>query len=101
MRDTLNLQEAAELLKIAETTAQELAYSGELPGAKIGRAWVFLKDDLIRWLREQIKTQQDKRKAAHSAQPQLTRGVVIPKAPKKQRKAPPKLPPLPETISQI
>jgi len=47
---TLDLNEAANFLKISETTAQEMAASGELPGAKIGRAWVFLADDLVAWL---------------------------------------------------
>ena len=38
---TLDLHEAADFLKISESTAQEMAANGEIPGAKIGRAWVF------------------------------------------------------------
>ena len=51
---TYDLQQAASLLKINKYTAGNLAASGRLPGAKIGRAWVFLEQDLIDWLREQI-----------------------------------------------
>ena len=58
---TLDLGEAAEFLKVSETTAREMASAGELPGAKIGRAWVFLTDDLIDWLRVQVKHQRAER----------------------------------------
>ena len=35
---TLNLQQAAALLKIHPVTLQDKARAGEIPGAKIGRA---------------------------------------------------------------
>jgi excisionase family DNA binding protein len=39
---TLNLKQAAALLKIHPVTLQEKAKAGEIPGAKVGRAWVFI-----------------------------------------------------------
>ena len=54
---TYDINEAAELLKISPATAYELAESGELPGARIGRAWVFLGEELIQYLREEIRQQ--------------------------------------------
>lgn len=30
-----------------------MAASGDIPGAKVGRAWVFVDVDLIDWLRQQ------------------------------------------------
>lgn len=60
-RQTLNLKEAADLLNISYHTAQGMAKSGELPGAKIGRAWVFIYDDLIEWLRQQVESQRQER----------------------------------------
>jgi excisionase family DNA binding protein len=58
---TLNLEETAKLLKVHIETVSRLAKTGQLPGAKIGRAWVFLEEDLIEYLREQIQVQQTMR----------------------------------------
>jgi predicted DNA-binding transcriptional regulator AlpA len=50
--DTLNLQQAAALLNIHPVTLQDKARAGEIPGAaKIGRAWVFIRVDLIEYIR--------------------------------------------------
>ena len=48
---TLNLKEAAALLKIHPVTLQDKARAGEIPGAKIGRAWVFIEIDLLEYIR--------------------------------------------------
>jgi excisionase family DNA binding protein len=52
---TLTLQEAARLLKIHSVTLQEKARSGEIPGAKIGRGWVFVEIDLLEYIRSQYR----------------------------------------------
>lgn len=51
--DTLNLQEAADFLKIHPVTLLEKANAGIVPGAKIGKRWVFVKIDLIDYIRSQ------------------------------------------------
>jgi excisionase family DNA binding protein len=51
--DTLTLQEAAALLKIHPVTLLGLAKAGTVPGAKIGKCWVFVKVDLIDFIRSQ------------------------------------------------
>ena len=48
---TLNLRSAAALLKIHPVTLQGLARAGVVPGAKIGRAWVFIEVDLLEFIR--------------------------------------------------
>ena len=48
---TLNLQEAAALLRLHPTTLAARAKAGLIPGAKLGRRWVFLDVDLIEYLR--------------------------------------------------
>ncbi|MDR2836977.1 MAG: helix-turn-helix domain-containing protein [Azonexus sp.] len=58
---TLDINGCAEFLKINTTTASELAAAGKLPGAKIGRAWVFLLDDLVDYLRTEVRRQQSQR----------------------------------------
>lgn len=54
---TFDLIECAEFLKVDRTTVLKLAGSGEIPGAKIGRAWVFLEDDVVAFLRRRINEQ--------------------------------------------
>ena len=44
-------QEAQEFLNISHQTLYELMEQG-LPSHKIGRKRVFLKEDLIRWIKE-------------------------------------------------
>lgn len=59
--NTLNLEETAKFLKVHTETISRLAKNGQLPGAKIGRAWVFLEEDLVEYLRDQIQAQQTMR----------------------------------------
>lgn len=69
---TLNLEEAAAFLKIHPVTLSTKAAAGEVLGAKIGRAWVFLEIDLITHIRSKYKVralESDNRKeklACHS-----------------------------------
>lgn len=48
-------------MKVHTETISRLAKTGQLPGAKIGRAWVFLEEDLVEYLRDQIQAQQTMR----------------------------------------
>lgn len=52
---TFDLLECADFLKVDRNKVLSLAGSGELLGAKIGRAWVFLEDDVVAYLRKQIQ----------------------------------------------
>lgn len=49
----LNLKAAALLLHIHPQTLRARAASGLIPGAKIGRAWVFVEVDIIAYVRAQ------------------------------------------------
>ena len=50
---TLDLQKAARFLWMHPVTLRNKARSGEIPGAKIGKRWVFLRFDLERYIRAQ------------------------------------------------
>jgi hypothetical protein len=52
---TLNLQQAADFLKIHPVTLGQKARAGEIPGAKIGKAWVFVEIDLTDYIRAQYQ----------------------------------------------
>lgn len=108
---TLDIDECAAFLKVNRSTAFELAQSGELPGAKIGRAWVFLEDDLVEYLRAKVRQQQEQRQAKASAptvvkqepKPIKTEAISAFPAIRRQsrggRRTP--LPVLPELVGQI
>ena len=48
---TLGLHEAAAFLHCHPEELRRRAKAGGIPGAKAGRAWVFLEDDLAAYLR--------------------------------------------------
>ncbi len=50
---TLDLKEAAQLLRCNPETLRIKAKSGEIPGAKPGRCWVFVEEHLEQYLRSQ------------------------------------------------
>ena len=74
---TFDLQECADFLKVDRTTAMKLAQQGDIIGARIGRAWVFLEDDVVAFLREQAQKQTLER----------LEGRVIPNASETDRRA--------------
>src|SRR5437868_12477791 len=93
---TYDIDEAAEFLKVDRETARDLATVGELPGAKVGRAWVFLETDLIEFLKDRVRQQTNQRRAEASVQQQLERSVYSTQGRTASRKRPlPKLPELP------
>lgn len=49
--EVLTTEEAAKLLRVSTKTVLGLARDGVLPGEKVGRAWRFLRSDLLNYLR--------------------------------------------------
>lgn len=69
---TLTLQEAAALLKLHPVTLREKASAGEIPGAKLGRRWVFVEVDLVEHIRAQyrlraLQGEQTEKSVCHSS----------------------------------
>ena len=94
MPKTLDAEECGAFLKCSSGMVLELAAKGILPGAKIGRGWVFIEDDILEFLREQVRIQVEGRKETH--------GMVLvhlipanPKRPGRPRKPLPRLPKVP------
>ena len=52
---TLDLEGAAKLLHAHPETVRLMAKSGKLPGVKVGRAWLFVEEDILRWIRGQYR----------------------------------------------
>lgn len=53
---TLVLEEAAQFLHMHPITLLRKANSGEIPGAKIGKRWIFLEVDLVDYVRAQYSS---------------------------------------------
>ncbi|XYJ11993.1 helix-turn-helix domain-containing protein [Telluria sp. B2] len=51
--NTLDLKQAAAFLRMHPEEVRRRAKLGLLPGAKPGKSWVFIEDDLAAWLRGQ------------------------------------------------
>ena len=87
--ETLGVEEAAALLRAETSTVMQLARRGDLPGTRIGKSWVFLREDVIAFLRQQIASDtQDRR---HHASRTIVAVAVT--APRHARRT--KLPALP------
>ena len=48
---TLNLDEAAQFLKLHPEEVRRRAKAGIIPGAKLGKRWVFIEEDLAAYMR--------------------------------------------------
>jgi excisionase family DNA binding protein len=76
--DTFTLQEAAAFLKIHTGTLLEKAKAGEIPGAKIGKRWVFLEIDLVdhirsQYLRRALQGEHERSVTCHSSNARIHR----------------------------
>ena len=81
--DTIDTTECAALLRCSPDQVEEMARAGDLPGLKIGRAWLFVRADLLAFLaeraREEAQARRSKRQPA--VQPVKSRGRAPPALP--------------------
>ena len=47
---TLDLNEAAEFLRMNPQVLRRKAYNGEIPGRKTGKCWLFIQEHLADWV---------------------------------------------------
>jgi excisionase family DNA binding protein len=96
---TYDINEVADFLKVDRTTALQLAAEGVLPGAKVGRAWVFLEDEVVNYLRDVTRSQTQVRRAQIEASRalKLDAGHYDRKGGSRRRKPPV----LPEIVGEV
>lgn len=58
---TVNIHGAADLMKVHPKTVLDMIGTGELPAAKVGRAYVMLTRDVLQHIENQIIRQTAKR----------------------------------------
>ncbi|MER2540014.1 MAG: helix-turn-helix domain-containing protein [Azonexus sp.] len=66
---TLNLETAADFLNISADTMRDLAADGTVPGAKIGKCWVFTDEDLDAYVRDEVRRQTAERRGGKLSAP--------------------------------
>ena len=69
---TVNVPEAANLLKVHPKTVLELINTGAIPAAKIGRSFVMLERDVMNHIEEQVLKQTIKRRHSPQTRSQVT-----------------------------
>lgn len=101
--ETMDLQTAAAYLGAKTETISQLARKGELPGAQIGKGWIFLREDVLDFLRRRIDAETKVRRASRDSESEALRKeeerpqpVAVLKT-RIRRRAPPLLPGLPST----
>lgn len=58
-QETINLDAAAGMLFMQPASVRKKVARGEIPGAKVGRSWIFIKSDLLAHIRKLTETRQD------------------------------------------
>lgn len=66
--NTLDLKQAAAFLKMHPEEVRRRARLGLVPGAKPGKSWVFIEEDLAAWLRGQYTAPQPVPRALRKGQ---------------------------------
>lgn len=91
--ETLDLAQAAAMLFAEPETVSKLARCGELPGTQVGKGWVFMRDDVLAFLRIRIARDTEQRRRKSEAVGTAL-AIAAPARPSRRRK-PPELPQLP------
>lgn len=76
----LDVPEVAILLRAEASTVMRFVRSGELPGTRIGKSWLFLRADVMAFLKSQIEQETATRRrhvAALETTPNVS-AVVLP-----------------------
>ena len=89
--ETLGVDEAAALLCAEADTVMHLARRREMPGAKVGKAWVFMRSDVLSFLRAKIDAETLQRRKNPSS---LLLGTIVEKPRHGRTKPRPVLPEL-------
>lgn len=79
-------KECAQLLHCTAEQVEELARNGEIPATKIGRSWLFVREDLLVYLAEKARAEAEERRSRRQ------KAATEPPTPTQRRRAPPSLP---------
>jgi hypothetical protein len=89
--DTMDVADVAAFLKAEPETIAQYARAGELAGTRIGKGWIFLREDVLAFLRGR-KANRPQRKPQTAAKVQA---VLVERRPRTRRTQLPTLPTVP------
>ncbi len=99
--ETMDADQVAAFLRADAETVRQFARSGDLPGTRIGKGWIFLKTDVLDFLRARIAadTARRRQRAADQTNHATKHPAAIFVTPRasRRRRAPIQLPELPHT----
>ena len=58
--DILNVEEAADLLRIPRSSVYKLAQEGKIPAQKVGKHWRFYRVALLNWIAGNVNFEEKK-----------------------------------------
>lgn len=67
MHEIMTIEEVAAYIRVSERTVYDWAQKGELPGGKLGTTWRFKRDDIEKWVNDQLSQSPKRRSAAVAA----------------------------------
>lgn len=70
---TLNLRDAAQMMKVHPKTVEDMIRGGVLPAGKVGRSYVLMTKDVLAHIEQQIINQTAERLAASGRRERPTR----------------------------
>jgi hypothetical protein len=92
-QETMDLEAVAAFLHAEPATIAQCARTGELPGTHIGKGWVFLREDVLAFLRQRIAADTAERRAKQNPPPLgSVTPIATPPARRQRRAAIPQLP---------
>lgn len=77
MIEILTADEAAEMFRVSTPYIRGMANSGEIPGTKMGDDWRFVRQDLIDYLRERSRREQQARKFQQEQRQQQPQAIML------------------------
>jgi excisionase family DNA binding protein len=66
MKDILDAEEVADMLRVHPRTIMRLAHQGHIPGFKVGGQWRFRREAIEAYIREQEQRYNDQKKGQAS-----------------------------------
>ena len=95
--ETINAAQCAELLHCTEQRIEELTRSGELPGMKFGRGWIYVKADLLVYIADRARKEAEERRQDLNARKSVPRLDILIRP---RRQTPPPLPVPAKAVAQ-
>jgi len=87
MNQTVDVNQAADLMKVHPKTVKEVIASGAIPAARIGRAYVMMTRDVVNYVDKMVSQQTAERMGAPKTHGRATKAARPGRSPAGSRSA--------------